>query len=58
MIHLIIVSLQFDIPQQSENIAKDIWRVMLVPRNLVFLIWCVMVGVSFAILWNYLYWYC
>lgn len=41
----------------SPNILRDLGKRLISWRIFVFLLWCIVVGINTAIVWNYLFWH-
>ncbi|RZF36309.1 hypothetical protein LSTR_LSTR014573 [Laodelphax striatellus] len=43
--------------KQSLNILKDVRKMLMNVRILVFLLWCIIVGMCTSLIWNFLFWH-
>ncbi|XP_037908689.1 major facilitator superfamily domain-containing protein 6 isoform X2 [Hermetia illucens] len=55
----VFVSLRLEHNQTkfSTNIAKDLGKIFLSIRVVVFFVWCILVGLCTALIWNFLFWH-
>lgn len=44
-------------PAASRPLAADLWRLMALPRVVVFVAWCTLVGILTALVWQWLPWF-
>lgn len=49
--------LKYSQTKLSTNIMKDVWQIVSSFRVIVFFMWCIVVGLGTAMVWNFLFWH-
>ncbi|BES98086.1 Nucleoside H+ symporter [Nesidiocoris tenuis] len=54
---VVIARLKYEQTKISSSILRDVGRLLAELRVLVFLLWCIVIGMCTALVWNFLLWY-